>query len=77
MHTDILDRFREELAAGAVKLTEVAEESGIGLTTLSYMKNNDWAEGIFDKVDKLAAALDRLQAKRSEAASHGGASTAA
>lgn len=64
MTPDVLQRFRNGLSAGRFTLSRVAEVSKLSLTQLSYMKNSDWGEGIFDKAAKLQAALDELEAEQ-------------
>lgn len=61
MAPDVLQRFRAGIDAKRFTLSQVAEASGLSLTQLSYMKNSDWGEGVFDKAQKLASALDALE----------------
>lgn len=63
MTQNVLQRFRDGLAEGHFTLTEVAEASDIGLTTLSYMKNNNWGDGIVEKLEKLETGLNKLDPK--------------
>lgn len=65
MDTDILQFFRDTIAREELSLADWAEESGIPSTTLAYMRKAEWGQGLTEKVEKLAAARERLEAKRS------------
>lgn len=41
-------------------MTEVSRETGIPLTTLSYMRNSDWGDGVVEKIAKIDRALKRI-----------------
>jgi hypothetical protein len=60
MTQDVLQRFRDGVSAGHFTLSQVAEASRINLTTLSYMKNNSWGDGVLEKLEKLEAGLNQL-----------------
>jgi predicted transcriptional regulator len=62
MSTDVLQRFRKGLTEGRFTMTEIARESGIPLTTLSYIRNSDWGDGVVDKIAKIDRALKRVDA---------------
>lgn len=64
MDTDVLKYFRDTIAREEFSLAEWAEESGIPSTTLAYMRKEEWGTGLTEKVEKLAAARERLEAKR-------------
>ena len=61
MSTDALKRFREGLDRGDFTMTEIAEATGIPLTTLSDMKDADWRPKVLDRLTTLGAALDRIK----------------
>lgn len=60
MSTDALTRFREGLNRGDFTMTEIADATGIPLTTLSDMKDKDWRPKVLDRLNALGVALDRL-----------------
>lgn len=77
MSTDALKRFRDGLARGDFTMTEIAEATGIPLTTLSDMSNAEWRPKVFDRLEKLGAALDRMKRPHSKSNRRGGATATA
>jgi len=63
MNTDALTRFRKGLSAGDFTLTQVADESGIPLTTLSDMSDESWKPKIFERLENLGNAVEKLDPK--------------
>lgn len=61
MSTDALKRFREGLSRGDFTMTEIADATGIPLTTLSDMKDADWRPKVLDRLNALGAALDQIK----------------
>lgn len=61
MGTDVLQRFRDGVAAKRFTLTELAKLSGVPLATLSDMSDEDWRPQIFDRLEKLRTALDQIE----------------
>lgn len=61
MSTDALKRFREGLKRGDFTMTEIADATGIPLTTLSDMKDDSWRPKVLDRLTSLGAALDRME----------------
>lgn len=61
MGTDVLQRFRDGVAAKRFTLTKLAELSGVPLATLSDMSDADWRPQIFDRLEKLRTALDQIE----------------
>ena len=61
MNTDALKRFREGLDRGDFTMTEIADATGIPLTTLSDMKDANWRPKVLDRLTALGAALDRIK----------------
>lgn len=70
MGTDVLQRFREGVAAKRFTLTKLAEVSGVPLATLSDMSDESWRPQIFDRLEKLKSALDLIEGE--EPRSEGG-----
>lgn len=66
MTPDVLQRFRAGIEAKRFTLTQVAEASGLSITQLSYIKNSNWGEGIFEKARQLQDALNRIEAEQAE-----------
>lgn len=66
MLTDPIKRYRSGLGEGRFTMTEIAKLSGIPLMTLSDMKGEDWRPKIFDRLEKLEAALDQIEAEKSD-----------
>ena len=64
MSTDALKRFRSGLAKGEFTMTEIADLTGIPLTTLSDMKDDAWRPKVLDRLNSLGNALDRLDRQR-------------
>lgn len=64
MQPDILTRFRAGLAKGDFTLTQVQKVTKIPLATLSDMKDDEWRPQVFDRLEKLGAALDQIEAER-------------
>lgn len=60
MSITVLQRFREGLANRRFTMTKAGDDTGIPLTTLSYMRNSDWGEGVIEKIEKLEAFLDKI-----------------
>lgn len=61
MGTDVLQRFRDGVAAKRFTLTKLAELSGVPLATLSDMSDENWRPQIFDRLEKLRSALDQIE----------------
>ena len=70
MSTDALNRFRHGLARGDFTMTEIAEATGIPLTTLSDMKDANWRPKVLDRLDSLATVLDRIDGKTRRPSKH-------
>ena len=62
MNNEALSRFRKVVAKGDFTLTQIAEATGIPITTLSDMSDAKWRPKILDRFDKLEAGLDKLEA---------------
>ena len=60
MQTDVLSRFRAGLAKGEFTLTQIKQATNIPLATLSDMKDESWRPQVFDRLEKLEAALDEI-----------------
>lgn len=61
MTHDVLSRFRSGLAKGEFTLTQIAEVSGIPLTTLSDMKDEGWQTKALTRLAELDCALKALR----------------
>lgn len=61
MGTDVLQRFRDGVAAKRFTLTKLSEVSGVPIATLSDMSNEGWRPQIFDRLEKLRTALDEIE----------------
>jgi hypothetical protein len=72
MSTDALKRFRDGLARGEFTMTEIAAATGIPLTTLSDMSSADWRPKVFDRLEKLSVALDRIKRPATKTKSRNG-----
>lgn len=66
MQTDVLARFRDGLAKSAFTLTQINEITKIPLATLSDMKDEAWRPKIFDRFEKLEAALDQIASEQGD-----------
>lgn len=66
MLTEPVIRLREGLNEGRFTMTEIAKISGIPLMTLSDMKDENWRPKIFDRLERLQAALDEVDGKPAE-----------
>jgi Mg2+ and Co2+ transporter CorA len=77
MSTDTLKRFRKGLADGEFTMTEIADATGIPLTTLSDMKDAEWRPKVLDRLDTLDAVMTRLERKRTAKPKRGEASATA
>jgi hypothetical protein len=64
MTLTVLKRFRRGLKQGRFTMTQIAEVSGIPLTTLSDMKDEAWGERLLERLDNLETALDRVDPPR-------------
>lgn len=64
MSTDALKRFRSGLAKGDFTMTEIADLTGIPLTTLSDMKDDSWRPRVLDRLNSLGSALDHIERQR-------------
>lgn len=58
-------------------MTEIAEATGIPLTTLSDMSDADWRPKVFDRLEKLSVALDRIKRQPSKSNRKGRAAATA
>lgn len=61
MTLDVLKRLRNGLASGDFTATQVAQVSGIPLTTLLDMKEEGWSTKAIERLADLEAALDRIK----------------
>ena len=77
MQTDVLHRFRDGLAKKVFTLTQIHEATKIPLATLSDMNDESWRPKIFDRFEKLEAALAEIEGVSSEATEQGRTTSAA
>lgn len=75
MQTDVLSRFRDGLAKKAFTLTQIQEATNIPLATLSDMSDASWRPKIFDRFERLEAALSQIEGAAAEAGAETGRAT--